>query len=84
MAPETLNALLKLSSRDRAALAMALWESLDDSQRERYREGINYAMEISLTAEQLAEIDRRLAEHLADPGSAIPWEKVRRKLTRKQ
>ena len=64
MAPETLNALLKLSPQDRAALAMALWESLDDSQREK---------ELSLTAEQIAEIDRRLAEHLADPGSAIPW-----------
>lgn len=75
MAPDTLNALLKLSAQDRAALAIALWESLDDSQREK---------ELSLTTEQLAEIDRRLAEHLADPGSAIPWEKVRRKLKHKQ
>ncbi len=75
MAPETLNALLKLSSQDRAEPAMALWESLDDSQREK---------ELSLTAQQLAEIDRRLTEHVTDPGSAIPWEKVRRKLTRKQ
>jgi len=24
--------------------------------------------------------DRRLDEHLANPGSAIPWEEVRRKL----
>ena len=75
MAPETLNTLLKLSSQDRAELAMALWESLDDSQREK---------ELSLTEELAAEIDRRRAEHLADPDSAIPWEKVRDKLTRKQ
>jgi hypothetical protein len=46
MAPETLNALLKLSPQNRAALAMALWESLENSQREK---------ELSLTAEQLAE-----------------------------
>jgi putative addiction module component (TIGR02574 family) len=74
MAPETLNALLKLSPQDRAALAMALWESLDDSEREK---------ELSLTGKQVAEIDRRLAEHLADPDSAISWNKIRRKLTRK-
>jgi putative addiction module component (TIGR02574 family) len=75
MAPETLNTLLKLSPQDRAELAMALWESLDDNQREK---------ELSLTAEQAADLDRRRAEHLADPDSAIPWEKVCDKLTRKQ
>jgi putative addiction module component (TIGR02574 family) len=51
---------------------MALWESLDDAQRE---------AELTLTPDQVAELDRRLAEHLADPGSAIPWDEVRRKLT---
>ena len=29
-----------------------------------------------LTDEQKAELDRRWAEHLADPASAIPWEEV--------
>ena len=53
---------------------MALWESLDDSQRE---------AELTLTPDQAAELDRRLAEHLADPSSAIPWDEVRRKLTDK-
>ena len=36
--------------------------------------------ELVLTAEQEAELDRRWAEHLADPGSAIPSEDIRRKL----
>jgi len=33
-----------------------------------------------LTPKQQAELDRRWAEHLTHPGSAIPWEDVRRKL----
>ena len=51
---------------------MALWESLEEPQRE---------AELSLDAEQAAELDRRLNEHLADPSSAIPWAEVRRKLS---
>ena len=62
--------LLKLPVDERAELAMALWESLDESQRE---------FELALTPEQSAELDRRLAEHVADPGSGIPWETVRRR-----
>ncbi|MBI3455741.1 MAG: addiction module protein [Candidatus Rokubacteria bacterium] len=72
MLPNTLAELLKLSARDRIEIAMALWESLDDAERE---------AEFALTPEQEAELDRRLAEHIANPGSAIPWDEVRRKLT---
>ncbi|OGA48239.1 MAG: hypothetical protein A3F74_19660 [Betaproteobacteria bacterium RIFCSPLOWO2_12_FULL_62_58] len=72
MMPNTLSELLKLSPRERAELAMALWDSLDEAQRE---------AEIVLTPEQTAELDRRLAEHLADPHTAIPWDEVRQKLT---
>ena len=71
MAPNTLTELLKLPSGERAELAMALWASLDDAQR---------GAELALTAEQAAELDRRFAEHQADPGTAIPWEDVRGKL----
>ena len=63
--------LLKLSAGDRAELAMALWESLTDGEREG---------ELALTDDQRAELDRRWAEHVENPGSAVPWSEVRRKL----
>ncbi len=72
MLPNTLAELLKLSASERAEIAMALWESLTDAERED---------ELALTPEQEAELDRRLAEHIANPGSAIPWDEVRRKLS---
>lgn len=71
MESSALSQLLKLPADDRAELAMALWESLSDSERE---------TELALTDAQAAEIDRRWAEHLANPGSAVPWSEVRRKL----
>jgi putative addiction module component (TIGR02574 family) len=66
-----LSELLKLRAHDRAEIAMALWESLSDTERE---------SALELTQEQRAELDRRWAEHLRDPGSAVPWSEVRRKL----
>jgi putative addiction module component (TIGR02574 family) len=71
MMPNTLSELLKLPADERVEIALALWESLDDVQR---------VAELALDPEQVAELDRRLAEHIADPGSAIPWTTVRRKL----
>jgi len=71
MASSPLSQLLKLPAGDRAELAMALWESLSDSEREGALE---------LTDEQRAELDRRWAEHVKNPDSAIPWSEVRRKL----
>jgi putative addiction module component (TIGR02574 family) len=62
--------LLKLPADERAEIAMALWESLTDQERE---------SELELSSDQKAELDRRWDEHL-NPGSAIPWEEVRRKL----
>jgi putative addiction module component (TIGR02574 family) len=70
MATDILDELLKLPAAERADLAFALWESLSDSERE---------AEVVLTSEQRAELDRRLAEHEADPGSAIPWEVIEQK-----
>jgi putative addiction module component (TIGR02574 family) len=70
---ETLTKLLKLPATERVDIAMALWDSLTPAEQE---------AEFDLTVEQRAELDRRLAEHVADPTSAIPWEEVRRKLRR--
>ena len=70
MAPEVMEALLRLPSSERADLALALWESLDEVDRE---------ASVDLTPELVAELDRRFAEHLADPSTGIPWEEVRKK-----
>ncbi len=71
MTSRSISGLLRLPPEERAELAMVLWESLPEEQREG---------ELQLTPEQEAELDRRWAEHLEDPSSAIPWEEVRRKL----
>jgi putative addiction module component (TIGR02574 family) len=71
MSPTEVAELLKLPAGERAELAIALWESLRDEERD---------AELELGAEERAELDRRWAEHLADPQSAIPWADVRRKL----
>ena len=63
--------LLKLPAGDRVELAMALWDSLSGDDRDRA---------LDLTNEQRAELDRRWAEHLENPGSAVPWADVRAKL----
>ncbi len=73
MESSALSELLKLPAGDRAELAMALWESLSESERE---------AELALTEEQAAELDRRWTEHLANPESAVAWSEVRRKLLR--
>ena len=71
MLRDTLTKLLDLPATERIDIAMALWESLTPAEQE---------AEFDLTPEQRAELDRRLAEHIADPASAIPWDEVRRKL----
>ena len=50
---------------------MALWASLTDVEREG---------ELQLTDDQRAELDRRWAEHVENPGSAVAWSDVRSKL----
>jgi putative addiction module component (TIGR02574 family) len=71
MAPDTLEQLLKLPASERAEIAMALWESLSDADRD---------AEFEMTPELAAELDRRWQEHLDDPGSAVPWEVVEKRL----
>lgn len=71
MPTSPLSELLKLPAGDRAELAMALWDSLTGAERD---------AELELTYGQRAELDRRWAEHVANPESAIPWSDVRAKL----
>ena len=73
MLRDTLTKLLELPAKERVDLAMALWDSLTPAEQE---------AEFELTPEHRVELDRRLAEHIADPASALPWEEVRRKLLR--
>jgi putative addiction module component (TIGR02574 family) len=73
MPSSPLTELLKLPAGDRAQLAMALWESLSDIERDG-------AFEL-LDADR-AELDRRWAEHVENPDSAVPWSEVRSKLIR--
>ena len=71
MATNMLSELLKLPPGERAELAMALWDSLSDAEREG---------ELPVTVELKAELDRRWAEHLRDPDSGVPWDEVKRRL----
>lgn len=58
----------KLSIDERVSLAHAILESVEKE-----------AENAPLTESQKREIDRRLAAHAADPGSAIPWEVIEAK-----
>jgi len=71
MAPNRSEELLKLPTAERIKIANAHWASLaaDDIEAE-----------TELTPELKAELDRRWAEHLGDPDSAIPWEEVKRRI----
>ena len=71
MRAATVSALLKLPASERASIAMALWDSLTDAERD---------AELVFSPEQEMELDRRWAAHLEDPSSAIPWKEVRRQL----
>jgi len=66
MSPATLSELLKLSEAERIQLAQDLWDSIPSASEA-----------LPLNAEQLQEMEERLAEHLADPSSAIPSDEAR-------
>ncbi len=59
-----------LSAAEKAELLDRLWESLE-------------ADSLSLTDEQRAELDYRIARHEQNPSDVIPWEQVRARLFRK-
>jgi putative addiction module component (TIGR02574 family) len=59
-----------LSPAEKAELLDTVWESLE-------------ADVASLTDEQIAELDHRIARHEQSPSDVIPWEKVRASLFKK-
>ena len=71
MAATSIAELLQLPRGERLALAMALWDSLDEDGR---------SEALPLDADLCAELDRRLAAYLQDQTAAIPWEQVQSQL----
>jgi putative addiction module component (TIGR02574 family) len=71
MATASLSDLLQLPAGARAELAIALWESLSNTERD-------HALPVS--PELVAELDRRWADHLAHPETGVPWTDVLKKL----
>jgi putative addiction module component (TIGR02574 family) len=67
---ELLEELLRLTPNERLQLAEDLWDSVAA-----FPESLP-----ALTPEEIAEIERRLAEHDRDPSTAIPWDEVRARL----
>jgi putative addiction module component (TIGR02574 family) len=59
----------KLSIAERLQLVEDIWDSIAEETHG-----------LPLPAEVLDDAERRLAEHRADPASAIPWEEIRAEL----
>jgi putative addiction module component (TIGR02574 family) len=62
--------ILKLPVAERLKLVGDIWDSI----------AADAPGSVELTEAQRRELRRRLAEHDADPGSAIPWSQVRDEL----
>lgn len=63
--------LRELPVQERLQAVEDLWDSII---------GDDPDMAVPLTPALIEELDRRLAEHDASPGAAVPWEKVRDEL----
>jgi putative addiction module component (TIGR02574 family) len=66
-----LRQLRRLPVAERLKAVEELWDSIADEKPE---------LAVPLTPALVEELDRRLAEHGADPTSEIPWERVRDEL----
>jgi putative addiction module component (TIGR02574 family) len=71
MAATPIADLLLLPRGERLALAMALWDSLDDEARNEF---------LPVDATLGAELDRRWQAHLENPAASVPWDQVRSQL----
>jgi putative addiction module component (TIGR02574 family) len=66
--PELWAELMKLSKAERIKLAQDLWDTIKPEDLP------------PLSADQINELERHLAEHHRDPSTAIPWEEVKARL----
>jgi putative addiction module component (TIGR02574 family) len=66
-----LSELFKLSVEERLQLVEDLWDSIAADTQD---------TPFELTDEEKAELDRRMAEHEANPESALDWNDVRARL----
>jgi len=64
------NQINSLSTAEKADLLDAVWESLEVDA-------------LSLTGEQRAELDYRIARHAQNPSDVVPWDKVKKGLFKK-
>ncbi len=64
-----MEAIKRLSVPERVRLAQDIWDTLQPT-----------AEELPLTVDQQEILDRRLAEHRADPESAVLWNEVKARL----
>ncbi len=64
---------LQLQVSEKLALVTAIWDSIAADSAETQAA-------ISLDPAEIAELDRRLAQHQQAPETAIAWEEVRSKL----
>lgn len=68
--PAVINEYMSLSVSERIQLVEDIWDSITAEAPDT----------VALSEAQKTELHRRLAEHRADPSTAIPWEQVRSKL----
>jgi putative addiction module component (TIGR02574 family) len=66
-----LRELFKLSVEERLQLVENLWDSIEADTRDKPFE---------LSDDEKAELERRISEHEANPGSALDWNEVRARL----
>lgn len=71
MGVNPLTDLLKLPADDGVEIAIALWESLSEAERD---------CAFDLTDEQRAELDRRWEGPQPNRGATVTWSQVRKKL----
>ena len=69
MIKETIPELQKLSTADKFALAVELWDELSSNPDE-----------MPVTEEQLNELDRRFEEYRQDPDKVVTWEEAKARI----